>query len=68
MAGAVLKVPRRCMGRLRGFGLTGATLFLWRAPNPELHEGRLQVGYKKPLKTTNSNPALTDEPQGSTSA
>ena len=26
-AGAVLKIPRRCMGRLRGFGSSGAALF-----------------------------------------
>src|SRR5882724_8790107 len=50
-AGAVLRVPRRCMGRLRGFGTTGAALFLWRElPTPELSMNEYKVGYKKPPK------------------
>jgi hypothetical protein len=41
------------MGRLRGFGLTGAALFLWRAPNPEFSmKDKYEVGYGKPPKAT----------------
>ena len=50
-AGAVLKIPRRCMGRLRGFGLTGAALFYGELPNPEASmKDDYKVGYKKPPK------------------
>src|SRR5438034_1261119 len=39
------------MGRLRGFGTTGAALFLWRElPTPELSMNEYKVGYKKPPK------------------
>jgi hypothetical protein len=39
------------MGRLRGFGTTGAALFLWRElPTPELSMKEYKVGYKKPPK------------------
>src|SRR5258708_38609711 len=52
-AGAVLKVPRRCMGRLRGFGLTGAALFLWRSSSSEFSmKDEYEVGYGKPPKAT----------------
>src|SRR5713226_7400242 len=33
-AGAVLRVPRRCMGRLRGFGSTGAAHIFCRLLTP----------------------------------
>jgi hypothetical protein len=52
-AGAALKVPRRCMGRLRGFGSTGAALFYGEAPNPEFSmKDEYEVGYGKPPKAT----------------
>jgi hypothetical protein len=41
------------MGRLRGFGLTGAALFLWRAPNRGVSmTDEYEIGYGKPPKTT----------------
>ena len=55
-AGAVLKVPRRCMGRLRGFGLTGAALFYGELPTRSFHERQaaelanvLEANSQKPL-------------------
>src|SRR5258705_1744389 len=65
-AGAVLKVPRRWMGRLRGFGSSGAALFLWPAPNPGASmKNDYKVGYKKPPKDHQfKSKHLRDEPQG----
>src|ERR1700694_4610600 len=53
-AGAVLKIPRRCMGRLRGFGLTGAALFFMaKLLDQEFSmKDEYEVGYGKPPKAT----------------
>jgi hypothetical protein len=53
-AGAVLKIPRRCMGRLRGFGLSGAALFFTaKLLNTEFPmKDKYEVGYGKPPKAS----------------
>src|ERR1700694_4572470 len=66
-AGAVLKVPRRCMGRLRGFGsIRSCAFFYGELPTPELSmKDNYQVGYKKSPKDYQFKPKhLQDQRAG----